>query len=124
MIYWFIFCVLDGINDGYFYHYKNVNIKGEINEHAFKLITRLVVGLLCCNNYYDLVSFALVQSFIYNNAYYNFRHFLNENVYYYGFNNMSRTSTAKMTKYLNPINRFILFVFGLIIFVYLCRYTE
>lgn len=114
MIIWIIYCILDGINEAYFYHFKKPQLKTKINEHNFKLITRgLVAYLIAGNNLYYLLSFALVQPFIMNNTYYNVRHLLNKNVYSIGLNNQSTTSTAKTTKFFTPITRAIIFVIGL-----------
>ena len=114
MIYWIIYCILDGINEAHFYHFKQPTKKVKINEHAFKLITRVLIGFIITNdNLYYLISFALAQPFIMNNTYYNFRHYLDKRVYKYSLDNQSETSTAKTTKLFTPEVRTILFIFSL-----------
>lgn len=117
MIYWLIYCALDGINDAYFYHFKNVNVSTKLNEHVIKAITRVLIAFILINdNYYTLILFGAVQPFIHNNAYYNFRHYLNKNVYSYSLRNQSETSTAITTKYFTPEVRMILFVISIFIY--------
>lgn len=117
MITWIVYCILDGINEAHFYHFKQPSKKVRINEHAFKLITRVLIALIIADyNLYYLVPFSLSQPFIMNNTYYNFRHYLNKDVYKYGLDNQSETSTAKTTKLFTPEVRTILFIFSLWIY--------
>ena len=120
MILWITYCILDGINDAYFYHFKNVEMSTILNEHGAKSASRVLIAFaMIDDNYYALILFGAVQPFLHNNAYYNFRHYLNKSVYSYSLRNQSETSTAKSTKYLTPEVRMILFIVAVFIyFVY------
>ena len=118
MIIWILYCVLDGVDDGYYYYFKDPRKAGKVNEHTFKLAIRVLFGLAISTNPVVLASFALMQPFLHNNAYYNTRHLL-DGSYELGLFNQSTTSTAKLTKLMNPIVRIILFVGG--ISLYICK---
>lgn len=114
MIYlsWILFCISDGIADGFFYHLRDHNKFSEINEHHFFFMRRLTVAVVFFTHsdfsYILLFSMATAQPFLHNNSYYNTRHILNKKVYDYGLFNQSSTSSAWSTKLFTPNVRIVL----------------
>jgi len=130
MIYWILYCLFDGIEDAYFYHFKDVNKSTKINEHLVKLFKRVLTsflvliyiniqanGLNALELIKTLLALILVQPFIHNNAYYNFRHYLDNRVYKYGLTNQSKNSTAFLTKFETPVLRIIYLILGMICYI-------
>jgi hypothetical protein len=75
MIYWVLFCVLDGIIDGFMFSkakdYEN-KIVG-IDVHVFMLLRRFVVILALNPSWLVIIAMALVQTFFHNGMYFETR---------------------------------------------------
>lgn len=117
MIFWYIYCILEGMNDAFMYNIRDYNKVNPINEHKIKLLQRFII-VLCisyCFGWYSFFICALTQPFLHNNSYYNTRHYLDKDIYKYGLFSQSFNSTARMTKYETPRARIILFTIGILI---------
>ena len=116
-LFWVAFCITDGAADAFMYHLKDVNKSSKPNEHSTLLLRRIIIGILLC--YYSetgilgFLIYGASQPFFHNNVYYNIRHYLNRNVYSYGLNCQSKTSTAFLTKVEGPAVRITLFILSI-----------
>ena len=132
IILYILFSLVEGVRDGFFYHYKMSNVvQDKYNAHiiftaerVIVLVIMYVVTYLSFNSYLFSLLILLAQflmfSFFHNGAYYEMRHFLNKEIYAHGFFDSSKTSTSKIE--LNTLNRTILFVLGLAIYIIACKY--
>lgn len=104
---WIVYAVLEGVRDGYFYHYRNTStsIMTE-NIHFIYLIQRALFWMsiiIIHGTLYNIIdtiayafSLAFMFSFLHNNVYYETRNRLSPGVYPKGWRSISTTSEAKM----------------------------
>ena len=122
LISWIFYSLLNGMRDGYFYHYRNTSIKmkGE-NIHWLYSCERVIVGALIVwlhslyfsslNTSIFGLSLVLVFSFFHNGIYYELRKKLSDkNLYPKGFWSSSTSSEALLE--LNNVSRIFLAITG------------
>lgn len=124
LISWIAYAILDGMNDGYFYHYRNTSIKMKHeNIHWVYFCKRFIIGALIIwihSLYFSFLntsifglSLILLFSFFHNGIYYTIRKKLSDkNLYPKGFWSSSTSSEALLE--LNNISRVFLAVTGAI----------
>lgn len=126
---WIIYSCIDGIKDGFYWHFKNntrKDVKFEIHPlfSAQRGIVLILMGGLLFNifGYYSIamvLSMMLIFSFFHNGCYYCTRHKLDENIYKLKWKDESTTSTAKMTKIMTYRNRTIFMILGILFQVFM-----
>ena len=106
LILWTIFCLLDGIVDGFMFSkardYMNVVIFG-IDIHVFLLLRRVVVCLALYTGLIDVLVFALVQAFLHNGAYFEIRKRMDGSYPKGFFTSRTGLGTAKINSYLAAV---------------------
>ena len=116
-ILWTIFCLLDGIVDGFMFSkardYMNIVVFG-IDIHVFLLFRRVIVCIALYTGLMDVLVFALVQPFLHNGSYFEIRKRM-DGSYPKGF---FTSRTGQGTAVINIDNFYVrlsLFIVGLIL---------
>lgn len=124
IIFWIVYALLSGTNDGYYYHYRNTSIQlKDENIHWIYFCQRFILWscmLLLHSLYFPILStgvfsasLILIFSFFHNGIYYETRKRLsNYNLYPKGW--FSSSTSSQATIELNNISRIFLAVVGLI----------
>lgn len=121
---WLLYSMYEGIREGYYFAVKIDSKKlRNLNEHELFTSQRAMVLFLCIlllsENLWDVLMYAFMLSlsfpFIHDGSYYKTRHEVDGA--YKGWFDHSTTSTAKLTRYLTPVNRTLMFVMSLIILI-------
>lgn len=129
-IVWIIFCLSEGVREGFYTHYENTsrkvcnfdlspifNIQRIIFLFAISSYLLHVIGLL---SIFSIISKSLMFSYFHNGTYYYSRNKLNERIYIKGWFDSDKVQRLYTTK-LPYITRTILMSIGFILetFVYL-----
>lgn len=120
---WILASVIEGLRDGFFYHFRNVSSAiNKKNTHWIFVIERgIILSLIVwihrmSNSFINTSVFTLalimIFSFIHNGIYYKMRNYLDKSIYPKGFWSSSVTSEATME--FNLVARVFLFITGLI----------
>lgn len=120
-----LFSLVEGVRDGFMYHYRSMSSDNRYNIHWLFTIERSIVVfslsliLLLYRHDTSIVyattfgcSISLIFSFLHNGSYYTTRHFLNKEIYPLTFFDDSTTSTA--TFELSVAHRIVLAIIGFI----------
>ncbi len=117
-IIWQAYAILEGIREGYYFHFKNTNKDVKVYElHPLFSVQRAlfcIAVLVCTQDIWLAVSLPFLFSFWHDGAYYIQRNKLDPHIYPLKFTDYSTTSTAKIE--LNFEKRVWLFVIGLLLF--------
>jgi hypothetical protein len=126
---WIIYSVIDGMKDGFYWHFKsNSRRDSNFEIHPIFALQRglvlLIIGLLLSYSIglYSIIcilSMMLIFSFFHNGTYYYTRNKLDNKIYPLRWKDESTTSTAKLTKIMTYKNRSILMFFGLLLEVFI-----
>ncbi len=131
---WVIYSMLEGLREGFFWHFKaNTKKDCQFELHPIFALQRGIVlsliGLLLFNSigFYSIpsvLSMMLIFSFFHNGTYYVTRNKLDNSIYKLGWADQSTTSTAKMTKIMNYRNRTIFMIAGVLLQVFMYLFTQ
>lgn len=131
---WVIYSMLEGLREGFFWHFKaNTKKDCQFELHPIFALQRgivlSIIGLLLFNSigFYSIpsvLSMMLIFSFFHNGTYYVTRNKLDNSIYKLGWADQSTTSTAKMTKIMNYRNRTIFMIAGVLLQVFMYLFTQ
>lgn len=142
LVSWVLYTLIEGYREGYYWHYKMHTLDNsethETDLHPIFTIQRGVVSVLIfftltmILNVWGSILFmignTLIFSYLHNGSMYltrkklSMKMFPNDEskwIYTKGWSAMSSSSTAKLTKFMTPTNRLILFILGLICYIYI-----
>ena len=141
LISWVLYTLIEGYREGYYWHYKMNTTDHSDNSttdlHGIFTMQRGVVSILIFfaltlvlniyGSFIIMVANTLIFSFLHNGMMYLTRNKLsvkmhpnNDSKWKYKkkWFSMSNTSTAKLTNFMTPFNRTVLFVLGIGCYVY------
>ncbi len=141
LISWILYSLIEGYREGYYWHYKmNSTDFSETQKDDLHPIFSLQRGVVLLLLFFSLtlmlnilgstlilIGNALIFSFIHNGIMYATRNSLSIKmnpddkskwIYNKKWLAMSKTSTAKLTRFMTPINRVILFLIGVGCYIY------
>lgn len=126
-----VYSIYEGQREALYYHLKNVSGKLQgIDEHPIFLAQRVTFGIpvfilfvLISQDYWvaalKCVTLSMMFPFFHDGSYYLHRNNLDKELYKSRFWSMSYTSTAVTTFLLTPLNRTILFIIGLAVYLFI-----
>lgn len=114
-IVWCIYCLLEGMRDGWMYNLRDASRFNNFDEHIIFTVQRGLVLLVLAYIWLPiLVVGPFAFSFLHNGMYYWSRNALDDRIYKKKWFAQSNTSTAKTTVLFTPAARTIFFVVSII----------
>lgn len=125
LIGWLFYSSIEGMREGFYYssvYNTRLVYRNNVNLHPVFSVQRAIV-LASVSLYYSgwnilyvAVLFALMFPFMHDGAYYVTRKKL-DGIYFNGWFDYSKTSTAGMARFLTAPNRTLAFIIGLVIYI-------
>ena len=124
LILWILYAVWEGLREGRYWYYKNLNEKNKddivwvTDEHNLFTIQRATVLIgftIAASNWWMILIGMLVFPFFHDGSYYHHRNKIQPNIYPKGWFDHSKKSTARLTKFFTPIVRTVCFLVGIVL---------
>jgi hypothetical protein len=111
--------LLEGVREGYYWHFKPKDPFVKTNEHALFSLQRLILWstMLFVVNWVSVLAIICMFPFLHDGAYYTTRNYLDKTVYPKRFFDESTTSTAKLTRVFTPVVRVLCALAGIIMLI-------